>query len=77
MKNIQVSFDENMIDEVDRVAASSQTSRSAVIRDAIKHWLKEREIRKFEKEWIQCLKKRPDDPKDAEKWIKAQEWTRT
>ena len=75
MKNIQISFDENMIREIDRVASSAQTTRSAVIRDAIRHWLKEKEIKDFEKKWIHCLKEHPEDPNEVEKWINAQEWT--
>lgn len=75
MKNVQISFDENLIDAVDRMAASSKTSRSAVIRDAIRHWLREKEIKEFEENWIQSLKEKPDDSKDTEAWTKAQQWS--
>ena len=47
MKNIQISFDENILDEVDKVASLTKTSRSAIIRDAIKYWLREKDIKDF------------------------------
>ena len=39
MKNVQISFDENLLDAVDRFAASAKISRSAIIRKALSDWL--------------------------------------
>ena len=75
MKNIQVGFDENLLHEIDKVAASSKTSRSAIIRDAIKHWLREKDIKDFERNWIQSLQENPDDSKELEAWTKIQTWS--
>lgn len=75
MKNVQITFDEDMIKDVDRIASLSRTTRSAVIRDAITQWLRQRESKEFEKKWIQCLEENPDDPEDAEKWLEVQEWS--
>ena len=75
MKNVQISFDENLLDAVDRLAASAKISRSSIIREAIRHWLREREVREFEKQWIESIKKNSDDSKDAEAWIHAQQWS--
>ena len=75
MKNVQISFDEDLINAVDRFAASAKLSRSAIIREALKHWIQEREIKEFEEQWIQSIKKSPDDSKDADVWIRAQEWS--
>ncbi len=36
MKNVQISFDENLLEEVDRFAASEKISRSAIVRKALK-----------------------------------------
>jgi metal-responsive CopG/Arc/MetJ family transcriptional regulator len=74
MKNVQINFEENLLDEVDRVAASTNLSRSAVVREALRHWLKEEEIREFEQEWISSLRKNPDDCGRAEEWANVQEW---
>jgi len=75
MKNVQISFDENLLDAVDRFAASAKISRSAIIREALSRWLQEREIKEFEEQWIQSIKNNPDDSKDAEIWVQAQEWS--
>ena len=75
MKNVQISFDESLLDEIDRFASSANLSRSAVVREALRHWLKEREIRKFEEEWIMSIKENPDDSERAEAWINAQTWS--
>lgn len=75
MKNIQISFDENILREVDNVASSSKTSRSAIIRDAIRFWLKEKYVKDFEQNWIRNLKEDPDESKGLEAWTKIQTWS--
>ena len=74
MKNVQISFDEKLLDAVDRFAAASKISRSAIIREALKHWLGEKEIAEFEERWIRSIKQNPNDSKDLEEWIQAQQW---
>jgi len=75
MKNVQISFEEDLLNAVDRFASSSKLSRSAIVRTAIKHWLREQQIKEFEDQWIRSLKQKPDDSKDAEAWIQAQQWS--
>ena len=75
MKNVQISFDENLLDAVDRFAASEKVSRSAVIREALSAWLREREIREFEDQWISSIERNPDESEDAEAWAQAQKWS--
>jgi len=75
MKNVQISFDESLLDEIDRFASSTNLSRSAVVREALRHWLKEKEVRKFEEQWIMSIKENPDDSERAEAWINAQTWS--
>ena len=78
MKNIQISFDENLLDIVNNYAASVRLSRSAVVREALKQWLRDKEIQGFENDWIRKLKEHPDDTpdntKDSEAWIRAEQW---
>lgn len=74
MKNIQISFDENLLESVDRIAANSGTSRSAIVREAIKQWVRQKEIREFEREWINKLKEHPDDLEHSDEWMKIQQW---
>ena len=75
MKNVQISFDENLLEAVDRLVASSKTSRSAVVREALKRWIREKEIKEFEDLWIRNLKQKQDDSEGAEAWIEAQHWS--
>ena len=74
MKNVQISFDENLLNTVDNIAASSQLSRSAVVREALKNWIRQREIKAFENDWIQKLKENPDEIEDSEAWMDAEHW---
>ena len=74
MKNVQISFDENLLNTVDNIAAASQLSRSAVVREALKNWIRQREIQAFEDEWIRKLKDNPDEITDSEAWMDAEQW---
>lgn len=74
MKNVQISFDENLLNALDNIAATSQLSRSAVVREALKNWIRQREIQAFENEWIRKLKENPDQIADSEAWMNAEHW---
>jgi Arc/MetJ-type ribon-helix-helix transcriptional regulator len=72
MKNIQISFDEDILAAIDRAVSTGNLSFPDIVKDAVRQWLKRREIRKFEEDWIEKLKSEPDNPEDAEKWIPIQ-----
>ena len=74
MKNVQISFDEDLLSTVDQIAASSSVSRSAVVREALKAWIRDREVKQFEEEWIRKLKENPPDIDDSDAWIDVEEW---
>ncbi len=74
MKNVQISFDEDLLKTIDQFAASSQLTRSAAVREAVKTWIRQEEIKKFEEEWIRKLNENPEDTEDSEAWIKAEKW---
>ena len=74
MKNVQISFDEKLLETIDYFAPSNKSTRSAVIRDAVKNWIKAQEIKEFEDKWIESLKQNHEDTEDAEKWMDAQYW---
>ncbi len=74
MKNVQISFDEDLLNTIDQFAASCQITRSAAVREAVKTWIRQAEIKKFEDEWIQKLNENPEDLEDSEVWIKAEKW---
>jgi metal-responsive CopG/Arc/MetJ family transcriptional regulator len=74
MKNVQISFDEDLLKTIDQFAALSQLTRSAAVREAVKAWIRQEEIKKFEDEWIRKLNENPQDMEDSEAWIKAEKW---
>ncbi len=74
MKNVQISFDENLLKSVDSLATSIHLSRSAIVREALRRWIKERKIKEFEEEWIRKLKENPDDTQESEAWMKIEQW---
>ena len=75
MKNVQISFDENLLKTIDRFATSSRLTRSAVVREAVKIWVRQKKVKEFEDDWIQKLKENPVDPDDSEAWLKAEKWS--
>jgi metal-responsive CopG/Arc/MetJ family transcriptional regulator len=74
MKNVQISFDEKLLKEIDSVVERQRSSRSAIIREALKYWIQRKEIHDFEQLWIQKLKENPQDSSDSEAWIQAEHW---
>ena len=74
MKNVQISFDEDLLNEVNSMVASTRLSRSAIVREALRRWIREKEIKKFEDDWIRKLKENPDDTQEAKAWIKIEQW---
>lgn len=74
MKNVQISFDEKLLEMVDKHASSSRVPRSALVRDILKDWLRQKEINQFESEWIKKLKAHPDSKMSAEDWLEAETW---
>ncbi len=75
MKNVQISFDEKLLKTIDRFATSSRLTRSAVVREAVKSWVRKKEVKEFEDEWIKKLKERPDDMDDSKAWLKVEKWS--
>ncbi len=75
MKNVQISIDEDLLETVDMVATSSRLSRSAIIREALKNWLRQRRIKEFEEAWISKLLEVPQDTGEAEAWLSAESWS--
>ncbi len=75
MKTIQISMDERLLAEVDKVSEPSGLDLSRVIEEALKHWLKRYQSKRFGQEWITALKKNPDDASRAEAWIETQTWS--
>ncbi len=74
MKNVQISFEENLLKSIDSIASSSRLSRSAIVREALRNWKKQKEIQEFEREWIGKLKEHPQDLVNSEAWMDIEQW---
>jgi len=74
MKNVQISFDEKLLKTVDRYATSSQQTRSAVVREAVKTWVRQKEIDEFEDAWISKLRESSPDIEESDAWLNAEKW---
>jgi Arc/MetJ-type ribon-helix-helix transcriptional regulator len=74
MKNVQISFDPKLLDEVDLIVAKHRSSRSAIVREALRYWIRQQEIQEFEDQWIRKLKENPEDSIDAAEWMQIETW---
>jgi metal-responsive CopG/Arc/MetJ family transcriptional regulator len=75
MKTVQITMDESLLAEIDKVSEPSGLELSRIIEDALKHWLKRYQSKRFGQEWIAALKKNPDDASRAEAWLETQVWS--
>ena len=76
MKNVQITIDEETLARVDRAGKPLGLKRSEIVRQALRQWLRERAVERFEQDWIAALRKTPDDAARADDWIGAQAWSK-
>jgi metal-responsive CopG/Arc/MetJ family transcriptional regulator len=76
MKTIQMTIDEGLLAEVDRVIRSLETNRSAFIRSALKLAIKRHEIREMEKRHAIGYAKYPVEKGEFDIWQDEQVWGR-
>jgi metal-responsive CopG/Arc/MetJ family transcriptional regulator len=74
MKNVQISFDEKLLGEIDLIVAKYRSSRSAIVREALKYWIRQKEIQEFEEQWIKGLRENPEDMSDTALWMQVEKW---
>jgi len=75
MKNLQIGLDDKVVSFLDHIASEQHKTRSAVIRDAIYHWIKQSAAERFEADWIAALKSdKTEYSDDTELWMAAEAW---
>jgi len=74
MKNVQICFDEELLGQIDLIVAKHRSSRSAIVREALRYWMIQKEIQDLEQEWINKLKANPEDLNEAKVWMQAETW---
>jgi len=75
MINVQLTLDEKLLAEVDKVSKPLGLDLAQIMREALMAWLKKREALHFEQEWVAALKNNPDTASRAEDWLEAQAWS--
>jgi metal-responsive CopG/Arc/MetJ family transcriptional regulator len=75
MKNVQITIDEKMLVELERVGKPLGLKRSQIVRQALREWLHRHAVERFEQDWIRSLESEPDRAERAEDWIGIQTWS--
>lgn len=74
MQTIQVVLDEKLLGAANRVARRTRVNRSALIRDALRAYLKTIERRELELRDRRGYRAHPDNPSDVAVWERVAEW---
>lgn len=74
VKNVQITIDERMLAELERVGKSLGLKRSQIVRQALREWLHRHAVERFEQDWIRSLEEKPDQAGRADAWIGIQAW---
>jgi metal-responsive CopG/Arc/MetJ family transcriptional regulator len=67
--NLQVRIPEEIESQISELAPHS---KSEFVRQAIEEKIRRERDRRREEQWIEALKKNPEDPKEAKKWLKIE-----
>ena len=74
MKTIQITIDEPLLAEIDRLTAELQTNRSAFFCDAAQHALKRHRITTLEEQHRRSYAERAQTRDEVEEWLPEQSW---
>ena len=77
MKNVQITVDEQTLHNVDLVGKPLGLTRSEIVRQALRQWLQRQAVERFETQWVDALRERPDEAARANEWGGIQAWDRT
>lgn len=74
MKTVQMTLDERLLDQVDRLVEKLGTSRSAFTRDALSAALEARRERELEELHREGYERHPVEPGELDGWEDEQVW---
>jgi metal-responsive CopG/Arc/MetJ family transcriptional regulator len=74
MKTIQMTIDEKLLDEVDKVVGRLGTTRSAFIRHSLEKSIQQLKIEVLEKKQIEGYLRHPIQPGEFDVWVEEQDW---
>ncbi len=74
MRTIQMTLDDALVSEVDRVIKRLKTSRSAFTRQALREALAKEKVKQLEAKHQSAYEKYPTHPSEFSVWEAEQEW---
>lgn len=74
MKSIQITFDEDLLKELDATEEVRRNGRSAVFRRAVAEYLRKRRSRQIAEKYERAYGSRPRDKTDLGGWEDEGEW---
>lgn len=74
MKTVQMTLEEDLVEQVDRAAQSLGTNRSAFTRDALREALTRLRERELEKQHLEGYKRHPVQKGEFDPWEDEQVW---
>jgi metal-responsive CopG/Arc/MetJ family transcriptional regulator len=74
MRTVQLTLDEELVEEVDRLVSELRTSRSAFTREALRHALDRRRSELREERHRDGYERLPVDPGEIRSWEEEQVW---
>lgn len=74
MKTVQMTIDEPLLEEVDRLTAALNTTRSAFIRDALQAAIRKHTIATLEEQHTQGYARYPVKPDEFDTELNEQAW---
>ena len=74
MRTIQMTLDDDLVDQVDQIVKTIKTTRSAFTRDALRLALKQFEILELEKKHREGYKQFPVNNEEFQVWEDEQVW---
>jgi metal-responsive CopG/Arc/MetJ family transcriptional regulator len=75
MKTIQMTLDDQLLKQIDEIIKDLKISRSAYIRDSIRHYLKQTDIKQMEKQHRDGYQKFPVKKGEFDVWEDEQIWS--
>jgi len=74
MKTIQMTIDDKLLEDVDKLTAELETTRSAFVRSALQAAIKKHRIREMERKHEEAYRKQPQQPEEYEVDDDARGW---
>jgi len=74
MKTIQMTLDEDLLNRIDKAIKELNTTRSALIRESVQHYLERLKVKKLEKKHREGYLQQPVAAGEFDVWEDEQVW---